>query len=61
MLKEDWVNSIFAEVEDQEAPLSAYELNTVEKLNRFLIEISSQLMFLLIHSDERLKELESWQ
>lgn len=60
MLKDDWINEIFDPVEDPEEPLSAYELNTIEKLNRFLIEISSQLMFLLISSDERLKDLDQW-
>lgn len=61
MSKDDWVHEIFEPVENPEDPLSAYELNTVEKLNRFVIEVSSQLMFLFINGDERLKDIENWQ
>lgn len=39
-MKEGWLDDIFQNFEIEDEPISAYELNPIEKLNRFLIEVS---------------------
>jgi len=48
------------QITDEEKYLHAHEPNTIDKLQCFLIEVSAQLMFLLISKDEMFKDLSNW-